>query len=211
MRLLAIISLVMVTLISISPIVAQQQDPLDFLDGVWVSTSPPGPHIAFTKVALGTREASLPTIGQASIRMSNGEQGSNVKVSGPGFDCFYFVTPIQSGNSMVWELKGGSAVCVPNAVFERVTPPPLASPAAPIPPASRSFGCTVADPTGTPLNVRDSPFGNILRALPNGIRVRAVEARNDYRGTSWSRITDNAGGSLGWVLTRYLSCSAIPN
>jgi hypothetical protein len=110
----------------ISPTLAQE-DPLDFLDGLWVSVSPPGPHIVFTKGSLGTREASLPTLGQASIRVSQGEQGSNMRVSGPGFDCYYYVTPLESRNKMVWESKGGSSVCVATALFEKINDTPGSS------------------------------------------------------------------------------------
>jgi len=213
--------LVTALLFSLASAAAQQADGFDFLDGVWVATSPPGPHIVFTKVALGVREVSLPTIGQASVRPSNGEQGSNVKVSGAGFDCFYYVTPLASRRAMVWELKGGSSVCMPNSAFEKVVVPdappppppprPQPSPPPPPPPASRAYNCIVADPTSTPLNVRDSPYGNIQRTLSNGVRVRAIDARDDNRGVSWSRITDSSGSVLGWVLTRYLSCSSVSN
>jgi hypothetical protein len=78
-------------------------------------------------------------------------------------------------------------------------------------PMPKTFSCTVADPTGTPLNVRASPQGNILSSLPNGVRVHTLEARNDYKGSSWSLISDRNGNNLGWVITRFLNCSAIPN
>jgi Bacterial SH3 domain len=78
-------------------------------------------------------------------------------------------------------------------------------------PTPKTFSCTVADPTGTPLNVRASPQGNILSSLPNGVRVHTLEARNDYKGSSWSLISDRNGNNLGWVITRFLNCSAVPN
>jgi hypothetical protein len=195
--------------------VRAEQDALGFMDGVWVSISPPGPHIVVTKVALGTREASLPNLGQASIHMSNGEQGSNMQLSGSGFECYYYVISLEARTRMVWESKGGSSSCPPTTLYERVVeaprPQPVLPPPVPTPNVPRVINCTVADPTGTPLNVRDSPQGNILTTLPNNVRVRAVEARNDYKGSSWSRIVDSAGNSLGWVITRYLDCSATPN
>jgi len=77
------------------------------------------------------------------------------------------------------------------------------------PPASNTFSCTVADPTGTPLNIRADPQGNILSTVSNGVRVRIVEARNDYKGSSWSLISDRNGNRLGWVITRFLNCSAV--
>src|ERR1700730_10553018 len=45
---------------------------------------------------ISTREASLPTLGQASIRLSDGNMGSNVKISGEGFDCYYYVFKINT-------------------------------------------------------------------------------------------------------------------
>jgi hypothetical protein len=210
---------------------------LAFMEGVWVSISPPGPHIVITTVGLGAREASLPNLGQASIRASKGEQGSNLLISGPGFECYYYVVSLAAQTRMVWEVRGGSNNCPPTTLYERVVDgrkeqrppeipnsnavraPTMDQPTRPLeperpvrPPATerpRITRCTVADPTGTPLNIRAAPQGNILRTIHNGVRVSAVEAKNDYKGSSWSRIMDGQGNSLGWVITRFLDCSAI--
>jgi hypothetical protein len=98
-----------------------QNDPLSIFDGIWVSVNPPGPHVVFNKVGLGTREASLPVVGQASIRVSNGENGSNFLVSGEGFSCQYFVGKVNN-REMTWELKGGSSTCFPSADFKKDPP-----------------------------------------------------------------------------------------
>jgi hypothetical protein len=96
-----------------------QEDPLQVLDGVWVSISPPGPHIIFNRVATGSREVSLPTLGQASITVSSGQSGSNFQISGAGFTCYYLVLFTNNRRRMVWESKAGDSVCFASAVFER--------------------------------------------------------------------------------------------
>jgi hypothetical protein len=94
-------------------------DPLQVFDGVWVSITPPGPHVVFNRIGGQTRLASLPILGQATITASNGENGSNFKVSGEGFSCFYLVLTTNQRSRMVWELKSGQSVCMQSAVLER--------------------------------------------------------------------------------------------
>jgi hypothetical protein len=118
-----------------------QGDPLAIFNGIWVSVKPPGPQVIFDKVGLNTREASLPNFGQASIRVSNGENGSNFLVSGEGFSsgsgfsCFYLILTTNQRTQMVWELKSGPSVCFASAVFERVNDPvsPTSPPQSPTP------------------------------------------------------------------------------
>ena len=100
---------------------ASAQDLLANLDGIWVSVNPPGPHIYFNKVGLGQREASLPIMGQASLRVSDGTAGSNLKVSGLGFNCYYFVGFINS-REMTWQLVQGDSTCTPSAHYKKDPP-----------------------------------------------------------------------------------------
>jgi uncharacterized protein YgiM (DUF1202 family) len=62
--------------------------------------------------------------------------------------------------------------------------------------------CTVADPSGTPLNVRSQPKpnGSILGALNNDTSVVVKERRGQ-----WASIVPESGKS-GWVWAEYLSC-----
>jgi hypothetical protein len=64
----------------------------------------------------------------------------------------------------------------------------------------------VADPTGTPLNVRSEPGGEIVGSWVNGINVRATE-RKTHQGKPWVAVErlaeDNA---IGWVFDPYLKC-----
>ena len=64
--------------------------------------------------------------------------------------------------------------------------------------------CIVADPSGTPLNVRAQPYGPILGALHNGTPVFPV-ASTIARGEEWTRIVP-ANGKTGWVFRSYLEC-----
>jgi hypothetical protein len=63
------------------------------------------------------------------------------------------------------------------------------------------------DPTGTPLNVRATPNGEILRRVPNGLQVSIIMSENDSRGRPWAFIVrqDN-GHDIGWVFREFLSC-----
>jgi uncharacterized protein YraI len=63
--------------------------------------------------------------------------------------------------------------------------------------------CTVADPSGTPLNVRSQPTpnGSILGALNNDASVVVKERRGQ-----WASIVPESAGKSGWVWAEYLSC-----
>jgi len=66
--------------------------------------------------------------------------------------------------------------------------------------------CTVADPTGTPLNVRDGPNGMIIGTLPNGYQVEQLEERRLGEKT-WIRVSVD-GSPRGWVFGAYVICNA---
>ena len=66
--------------------------------------------------------------------------------------------------------------------------------------------CLVADPTGTPLNVRKTPNGAILGTLPNGLPVTVLDITS-YRGQTWAHIGRIADHSpFGWVSHDFLDC-----
>ena len=64
--------------------------------------------------------------------------------------------------------------------------------------------CTVADPTGTPLNVRSSPGGEVIGTIENG-KVVALGVTDGSEGSEWTRIIQPYEG---YVWSEYLTdCS----
>ncbi|MEK1933587.1 MAG: SH3 domain-containing protein [Pararhizobium sp.] len=70
-----------------------------------------------------------------------------------------------------------------------------------------AFGaeCVVADPTGTPLNVRAQPNGHIVSTLDNGLSVDVI-AETRASGKRWVQVAAD-GETLGWVFANFLDCS----
>jgi hypothetical protein len=70
---------------------------------------------------------------------------------------------------------------------------------------ARAEVCVVADPTGTPLNVRKRPSQHapIIGALNNGIAVQTKMSLGD-----WVRIVPHeAPGKSGWAWRKFIDCS----
>lgn len=66
--------------------------------------------------------------------------------------------------------------------------------------------CTVSDPTGTPLNVREAPNGTVLGTWDNGVRVRPYETV-ELNGKTWYAVERYADdNAIGWVFDPYLGC-----
>jgi hypothetical protein len=65
--------------------------------------------------------------------------------------------------------------------------------------------CVVADPTGTPLNIRTSPNGKIVGKIANGERVR-ISDQTTEDGKQWAYISNAAARPMGWVFRKFLSC-----
>lgn len=64
--------------------------------------------------------------------------------------------------------------------------------------------CTVMDPTGSPLNVRQSPNGKIVGKLKNGTKVYAHDYDYDHKGRPWAYVTSNRAS--GWVFREFIAC-----
>jgi hypothetical protein len=66
--------------------------------------------------------------------------------------------------------------------------------------------CRVMDPTGTPLNVRALPGGNIISTLSNDTSV-TVLSQTTYNGKGWVYIGSGKDDlPTGWVFQSYLNC-----
>lgn len=68
--------------------------------------------------------------------------------------------------------------------------------------------CTVADPTGTPLNVRSKPNGEKVSTLKNGDNV-FIDDTKYLNNKPWYKVGTYINGrykSYGWVYGKYLDC-----
>jgi LCCL domain len=69
--------------------------------------------------------------------------------------------------------------------------------------------CKVTDPTGTPLNLRDNPSGNIIGQLDNGREIYILEVANDKRNRTWAKVAGYEDGQYktwGWGIRKFISC-----
>jgi uncharacterized protein YraI len=69
--------------------------------------------------------------------------------------------------------------------------------------ADAALVCVVADPSGTPLNVRAQPNSAIIGALHNGTRV---VIRDETYDRKWVRVIPLRAGKEGWVFSNFLDC-----
>jgi hypothetical protein len=73
--------------------------------------------------------------------------------------------------------------------------------------AAEGDRCKVTDPTGTPLNVRESPNGKITGTLANGALAAIVEYKDAANGKPWVKIVDyETKKPIGWVFREFVSC-----
>jgi hypothetical protein len=73
--------------------------------------------------------------------------------------------------------------------------------------AAAQSRCKVMDPTGTPLNVRSTPSGDIVGTLTNGVLVSIVDSSVDANGKSWAYVARHSDGApIGWVFREFIAC-----
>ncbi len=71
---------------------------------------------------------------------------------------------------------------------------------------TQPVSCTVTDPTGSPLNTRTEPGGDIFATLRNGTVVRAI-AQTRHKGDQWVYVEKWSGdNAVGWVYDAYMEC-----
>ena len=71
-------------------------------------------------------------------------------------------------------------------------------------PALGAERCRIADPTGTPLNVRTAPQGRVIGTLPNGFLASILEQSTDRFGKSWVYVADyGSGRPIGWIYRQF--------
>ncbi len=77
------------------------------------------------------------------------------------------------------------------------------------PAVAKSRICQVADPTGTPLNIRLTPNGRIVARAPNRspLQVFVGEGARDAKGRLWHLValTDSSAPN-GYALAAYIRC-----
>lgn len=66
--------------------------------------------------------------------------------------------------------------------------------------------CMIADPTGTPLNVRATPGGPVVGNLYNGDYVVMRTTSRDRNGRNWALVGGTDGSTHGWVFREFISC-----
>lgn len=72
---------------------------------------------------------------------------------------------------------------------------------------AQSNRCRIMDPTGTPLNIRDRPNGEVIGRVGNGRLVTRIRSSEDERGRPWSYVADRETGQpLGWVYREFIAC-----
>ncbi len=72
--------------------------------------------------------------------------------------------------------------------------------------ASAQSRCRVMDPTGTPLNIRETPAGRVVGSIPNGFIVSRAE-QVDHNGRAWVFIHNaQTGAPIGWVFREFVAC-----
>ena len=69
--------------------------------------------------------------------------------------------------------------------------------------------CKVTDPTGTPLNIRETPNGKLVNKLRNDREVYATEVAYDDQDRPWVYLEGYYQGEYrhwGWAVREFVSC-----
>ncbi|QLE56920.1 SH3 domain-containing protein [Nostoc sp. TCL26-01] len=72
-------------------------------------------------------------------------------------------------------------------------------------PAKAQTVCKVTDPTGTLLNLRKSPNGQIIGTIKNDTEVYIYEIVHDEKNRLWAKVGFE-GRVWGWAFREFISC-----
>jgi hypothetical protein len=72
--------------------------------------------------------------------------------------------------------------------------------------AASAQQCMVSDPTGTPLNIRETPGGEVIGRLRNGTFVTMVDTVDDRRGRRWAIVRAPGYSGTVSVFREFVSC-----
>ena len=84
---------------------------------------------------------------------------------------------------------------------------PTPAPAATALPVTTSTDCAVNNPSGNPMNVRETPNGAKKDIISNRAHVRPLRYASAADGKSWAYVSDATGREIGWVFYPYLACN----
>ena len=74
---------------------------------------------------------------------------------------------------------------------------------------ARALDCIVADPTGTPLNIRLTPNGKIVATARKGTRIQVFEGEEKYddQKRAWYFVAlPTSSAPDGYALAAYINC-----
>jgi hypothetical protein len=74
---------------------------------------------------------------------------------------------------------------------------------------ARALDCIVADPTGTPLNIRLTPNGRIVATARKGTRIQVFEGEEKYddQKRAWYFVAlPTSSAPDGYALAAYINC-----
>jgi hypothetical protein len=84
---------------------------------------------------------------------------------------------------------------------------PTTAPTTTAPPGTGSTECVVTNPSGRPMNVRETPNGAKKDSISNHAHVRPVRFASAADGKLWAYVSDVTGREIGWVFFPYLTCN----
>jgi hypothetical protein len=142
----------------------------------------------------------------ATATALEGDRGCRERVFNTMFDRF---------NVRVAEAVRGAAAAPATAPATSGPSVPTIAPttsAAPAPttsatPVTTSTECVVNNPSGRPMNVRETPNGAIKGSVNNRAHVRPLRFASAADGKPWAYVSDVTGREIGWMFSPFLNCS----